>query len=1051
MSVPVWGKLKHVPLFLVVVCFGATSSEREWEAKFRAIPSADKQREYMRRLTAHPHHVGSPYGKEIAEWLLAQFKSWGFDARIETYDVLFPTPKETKLEMLEPRRFTAKLSEPALAIDPTSNQTSEQLPPYNAYSIDGDVTARLVYVNYGMPDDYEDLDRLGVSVKGAIVISRYGHGWRGVKPKIAAEHGAIGCIIYSDPADDGYAQGVVFPEGAWRPRDGVQRGSVMDTDYPGDPLTPGIASVPGAKRLTLTEARTITKIPVLPISYGDAQPLLAELQGRVAPARWRGSLPITYRTGPGPAKVHLKVVSEWGQKKLYDVIARLPGSDFPDEWVLRGNHHDAWVNGAEDPVAGLIGELEEARAFGELVKQGWRPKRTLVYCAWDGEEPGLLGSTEWVEAHADELLQHAVAYFNSDTNGRGFLRAEGSHVLEKFINSVAREIPDPEKNISAWQRHQDLAIANAHNADDRVLIRQRSDFRIGALGDGSDYTAFIHHLGIPAADIRYGGETKGGIYHSIYDDFYWYTHFGDPNFIYARALSQTMGTTVMRLADAELLPFDFVGMTDTVRKYAGDIEKLLKTQQDAIRENNGEIRDGVFRAISDPLDPLLPPPVREMPQHFNFAPLDNAIDNLAASAARFNKAVTATQTRGAKLDHATLVSINRLLMQSGPKLTDSAGLPGRPWFKNQIYAPGAYTGYQSKPLPGILEAMDRRDWKEAESQIPRVAQAVAREAAVVEEAAIALEEAGKKLGYQYFVIGNPENVVAQTKAGFALMGGGGGLDDAFRWMCDRAGNGDFVILGASGVGANTQYVHGLCPALDSVETLLITSREGANQKFVIDRIRNAEALFIEGGSQDAYIHYWQGTPVQDAINYLISKGVPVGGSSAGLAVLAQYNFSALRDTVQSKDALANPFHERVTVGKDFLHIPHLEGKITDSHFSRRDRMGRLIAFLARISNDGGTLGPYGIGVDEGTALLLSADGSATVIGKGSVYFLHAPGAPEQCKPGLPLTYRNLQVYRVPAGSGTFDVANWTGTGGTAYQLSAENGVVKSTQPGGQIY
>ncbi|MDQ2946937.1 MAG: M28 family peptidase, partial [Acidobacteriota bacterium] len=390
--------------------------EREWEAKFRAIPSADRQREYMRRLTAHPHHVGSPYGKEIAEWLLAQFKAWGFDAQIETYDVLFPTPKEIKLEMLEPRRYQAKLSEPALAQDPTSSQTSEQLPAYNAYSIDGDVTAPLVYVNYGMPDDYEELDRLGVSVKGAIVISRYGHGWRGVKPKIAAEHGAVGCIIYSDPADDGYAQGEVFPAGAWRPRDGIQRGSVMDTDYPGDPLTPGIASVPGAKRLALSEAKTITKIPVLPLSYGDAQPLLAELRGRVVPPRWRGSLPITYRTGPGPAKVHLKVTSDWGQKKLYNVIARLPGSEFPDEWVLRGNHHDAWVNGAEDPVSGLISELEEARAFGELVKQGWKPKRTLVYCAWDGEEPGLLGSTEWVEAHADELLAHAVAYFNSDTN-----------------------------------------------------------------------------------------------------------------------------------------------------------------------------------------------------------------------------------------------------------------------------------------------------------------------------------------------------------------------------------------------------------------------------------------------------------------------------------------------------------------------------------------------------------------------------------------------------------------------------------------------------------
>jgi N-acetylated-alpha-linked acidic dipeptidase len=716
-----------------------SQTEREWEAKFRASPSPEKQKEYMRRLTAHPHHVGSPYDKDNAEWILAKFKEWGLDAHIETFEVLFPTPKEIKLEMVEPRKFIAKLSEPPIPVDPTSSQTGEQLPAYNAYSADGEVTAPLVYVNYGMPDDYEELERYGVSVKGAVVIARYGHGWRGVKPKVAAERGAIGCIIYSDPLDDGYTDGDVFPQGPWRPPAGIQRGSVMDTQYPGDPLTPGVPATPHAKRLTLKEALTITKIPVVPISYADAEPLIAELRGRVAPRGWRGSLPITYHLGPGPAKVRLKMLSNWDQKTLYDVIARIPGSQFPDEWVLRGNHHDAWVNGAEDPVSGLIALLEEARSFGELVQQGWKPKRTIVYCAWDGEEPGLLGSTEWVEEHSEELLQHAVAYFNSDTNARGYFRAEGSHVLEKFINNVARDIIDPEKDITTWQRRKLYDIAHAQTPEQRDEIRRRPDLRIGALGDGSDYTAFIHHLGIASADIRFSGESSGGVYHSIYDDFYWYTHFGDPTFQYGRAESQMVGTAVMRLADADLLPFDFNGLADTVKMYLSNVQKVLKKQQDEIRERNREIEEGVFSASSDPQKPLLPPPVGEVPPHFNFAPLENAVDALAASADRFAKAVSKVQGNEIALPPSTIVRVNKLLIQSGPMLTDPAGLPNRPWFKNQIYAPGAYTGYEAKPLPGVLEAMDRKNWKEAESQIPREAEALERETTLIDEAVAALQ------------------------------------------------------------------------------------------------------------------------------------------------------------------------------------------------------------------------------------------------------------------------------------------------------------------------
>ncbi|HEY6428564.1 MAG TPA: M28 family peptidase, partial [Acidimicrobiales bacterium] len=557
------------------------------------IPAPDNLREYNRRLSARPHNVGSPYDKDNAEWILSKFKEWGWDAHIETFKVLFPTPKERAVELVAPSRFVAKLEEPTVPEDPTSNQHDEQLPTYNAYSIDGDVTAPLVYVNHGVPADYEDLDRLGVSVKGAIVIARYGGSWRGIKPKVAAEHGAVGCLIYSDPRDDGYFQGDAFPQGAWRPLEGVQRGSVMDIPtYSGDPLTPGVGATEDAKRLPLDQVKVFTKVPTLPISYGDAQPLLATLGGSMAPEAWRGALGMTYHVGPGPAQVHLKVKSNWDLKPIYDVIARIPGSTEPDEWIIRGNHHDAWVNGSEDPISGQSPLLEEARALGEIVKQGWHPRRTIIYAAWDGEEPGLLGSTEWAETHAEELDRHAAVYINSDSNGRGYLEAGGSHTLEKFVNGVARDVEDPETHLTAWKRNQLAAIRHATSPEDREQARQRADLRIEALGSGSDYTPFLQHLGIASLNLGYGGESGGGIYHSIYDDFYWYTHFGDPSFAYGRVLSQTVGTAVMRLADAELLPYDFSDFTETIRRYDGDLEKLLSTERDEIRERNKEIDEG---------------------------------------------------------------------------------------------------------------------------------------------------------------------------------------------------------------------------------------------------------------------------------------------------------------------------------------------------------------------------------------------------------------------------------------------------------------------------
>jgi N-acetylated-alpha-linked acidic dipeptidase len=720
----------------------AAKAEREWEAKFRAIPSPDSLRAYLRRLSARPHHVGSPYDKDNAEWILAKFKSFGLDAQIETFDVLFPTPKERAVELVAPTRFVAKLQEPAVPGDPTSAQQAEQLPTYNAYSIDGDVTAPLVYVNFGVPADYERLERLGVSVKGAIVIARYFGSWRGIKPKVAAEHGAVGCLIYSDPREDGYTQGDVYPQGPWRPRDGVQRGSVMDMPlYPGDPLTPGVGATKSAKRLAVSEAPTITKIPVLPISYGDAQPLLAALGGRVAPLDWRGGLGITYHIGPGPAKVHLRIKSDWSLKPLYDVIARIPGATAPDEWVIRGNHHDAWVNGAEDPLSGQVPLLEEARAYGQLLKQGWRPRRTIIYAAWDGEEPALLGSTEWVETHADELATKAVAYLNSDTNDRGYLFMHGSHVLENFINDVARDIEDPETKLSVWKRSQQRAIADARTAEERQELRQRADLRIEALGSGSDYTPFLQHVGVASLNLGYGGETGGGIYHSIYDDFKWYTTYADTSFVYGRALAQTVGTAVMRLADADVLPYQFTGLAETVGRYAKEVAKLLKDTQDTIRERNRELDDGLFAATTDPREPLAPPARQELPPFLNFAPLDNAVDLLTRAADRYERAFGRAQANGgAALARPEARAVNATLIQSERALTSAAGLPRRPWYRHAVYAPGFYTGYGVKTLPGVREAIEQKNWPEAEQQITVVAKALQAAADVVNRAAEQMEK-----------------------------------------------------------------------------------------------------------------------------------------------------------------------------------------------------------------------------------------------------------------------------------------------------------------------
>ena len=690
-----------------------SAKQRDLETKFDSYLRAENLRERMRILSARPHHVGSPYDKQNAEFIAAQFKSWGFETNIEQFDVLFPTPKTRLLEMTAPKKFTAKLEEPILKEDATSNQRKEQLPTYNAYSADGDVSGDLVFVNYGVPDDYEELTRRGIDVKGKIVIAKYGGSWRGIKPKVAAEHGAIGCLIYSDPRNDGYFQGDVYPKGAWRGESGAQRGSVADMPvFPGDPLTPNIGATKDAKRLDRKDAPTIMKIPVLPISYADALPLLSNLSGAVAPEDWRGALPITYHLGgTNSIKVHLKLAFNWDIKPIYNVIAKIPGSERPDEWIMRGNHHDAWVNGADDPISGLVAEMEEARAIGELMKTGWRPKRTIVYAAWDGEEPGLLGSTEWVETHADELKSKLAVYINTDSNGRGFLGVGGSHTLEKFINEVARDVSDPQLKMSVWERLRAAQIVNGPPSAKKEAM-SRVDLRISALGSGSDYTPFLQHLGIASLNVGFGGEDSGGSYHSIYDSFDHYIKFGDFDFAYGIALAKICGHSVLRLADADTLPFEFTNFADTIDQYANEIMKMTDSMREETAMMNQLISSGMLKAVQNPKETFIVPQPKEDVPYLDFAPLQNSLTKLQKSAKNFQ-----TASKRENLSPEKQKSLDEILMRAEQFLTSDRGLPRRDWFKHQIYAPGFYTGYGVKTLPGIREAIEQRNWEEASEQI----------------------------------------------------------------------------------------------------------------------------------------------------------------------------------------------------------------------------------------------------------------------------------------------------------------------------------------------
>ncbi|HEY2684606.1 MAG TPA: transferrin receptor-like dimerization domain-containing protein [Steroidobacteraceae bacterium] len=704
---------------------GAVAGELELEQRFDADLSAAELSGWMQQMASEPNHVSSPHDKANAEWQLQKFKEWGWDAAIESFSVLYPTPKEELVELVAPTHFKAKLFEPPVEGDPATVHNKDGLPPYNEYGADGDVTGELVYVNYGMPDDYKELERQGVSVKGKIALTRYGAGWRGLKPKLAYEHGAVGCLIYSDPRDDGYGQGDVYPKGGFRPKDAVQRGSVEDmTLYSGDPLTPGVGATQNAKRLAIKDAKVVLKIPVLPISYADAEPLLAALGGRVAPPGWRGDLPLAYHIGPGPAKVHMKVQSEWSMKTIYDVIAKIKGSEEPDRWVIRGNHHDGWVYGAADPLSGQVALMAEAKAIGKLVKEGFKPRRTLVYASWDAEEPGLIGSTEWAETHAAELKTKAVLYVNSDVNVRGFLHGEGSHALQRFTSEAARDVKDPETNTSVLGRALIHKRVSAYESGADAPRAANGDLVLAALGSGSDYTPFLQHLGVSALDLGFGGESDYGVYHSAYDSFEHYRRFDDPKFEYGVALAKVAGRLMLRTSQAELIPAQESDFASSMAGFNEELHKLADSERVKARELDKLFDEDAFQIATDPTRPRSPPPHESDVPYLNFSSLDNAVAKLEQSAKSFDKEYARLLSSTEARDNAERDRVNTALTTIEQTLTDPHGLPGREWYQHMIYAPGAHTGYGVKTMPGIREAVEERRWDEANQYIGVVSRAL---------------------------------------------------------------------------------------------------------------------------------------------------------------------------------------------------------------------------------------------------------------------------------------------------------------------------------------
>ena len=661
-------------------------AQRRWEERFRAVPAPNSAREHLRTLTREPHIAGTKEDYDTAIYVRDQLRSYGIAAELKEYEVWLNYPNSPSIvELIASRRQRLNIQEPVVPGDPTSSHP-KITPLFNGYSATGDVTAPVVYANYGLPNDYDDLKKAGVDVKGKIAIVRYGNSFRGVKAKVAEDHGAVGCIIYSDPADDGYMQGDIYPKGPWRPGESGQRGSVQFLfDYPGDPLTPGRPAIPGVPRLKPEEATDLTRIPVQPISYDAARAILSVLKGPVRPRGFQGGLPFAYHVGgTNDVQLRLKTDMDYKIRKIWNVIGRIDGNEEKDRWVILGNHRDAWVFGAVDPNSGTSAMLEVGRGFGELLKQGWKPRRTIIFGSWDAEEYGLIGSTEWAEELAAELKEKAVAYLNLDVAVSGpHFGASSVPSLWKVMRASTVDVKDPKTGKSVYQQWQD------HAREGRSESEPNIEARIGALGSGSDYTPFLQHLGIASTDMGFGGDY--GVYHSAYDSFHWMDQFGDPGFVYHVTAAQVWGTLAMRMVEADGLPFDYSDYAKQIREYFTEAVGLAGR--------------------------------RSLGTAFDQRSMNVALDGFAKEAERVNKL---RQDAVRDSDRAALARINDALIQTERQLVDSRGLRGRAWYKHQIYAPGFYTGYAAQPLTDFRQALDDRNGPIAKESLERIVEAIKR-------------------------------------------------------------------------------------------------------------------------------------------------------------------------------------------------------------------------------------------------------------------------------------------------------------------------------------
>jgi N-acetylated-alpha-linked acidic dipeptidase len=663
------------------------AAQRRREEQFRAVPAPNSAREHLRILTLEPHIAGTKEDYATAVYVRDQLRSYGLTADLKEYDVWLNYPKTPGIvELITGRRQRLSVHEPVVPADPSSSHP-KITPLFNGYSASGDVTAPVVYANYGLPDDYDDLKKIGVDVKGKIVLVRYGNSFRGVKAKVAEDRGAIGCIIYSDPADDGYVQGDVYPKGPWRPGAAGQRGSVQYLfEYPGDPLTPGRPAIPGVPRLKPEEATDLTRIPAQPIAYDAAKVILAQLKGPVRPRGFQGGLPFAYHIGgTNDVQVRLKTDMDYKIRTIWNVVARIDGNEEKDSWVILGNHRDAWVFGAVDPNSGTSAMLEVGRGLGQLLKDGWKPRRTIIFCSWDAEEYGLVGSTEWAEEFATELKEKAVAYLNLDAAVSGVnFGASSVPSLWKLMRAATRDVKDPKTGKSVYQQWQDRAREDLPEGEQRT-----GEARIGSLGSGSDYTPFLQHLGIASTDMGFGGDY--GVYHSAYDSFYWMDHFGDPGFRYHVAAAQLWGTLTLRLADADGLSFDYTDYATQIREFFREAMTLARR--------------------------------RNLAGSFDEKSMTEAIEDFAKEAERVEKN---RQEAIRDSDRSKLARINKVLVQAERQFIDPKGLRGRAWYKHQIYAPGFYTGYAAQPLTDFRQALDDRNGANAKESLEKIVEAIKR-------------------------------------------------------------------------------------------------------------------------------------------------------------------------------------------------------------------------------------------------------------------------------------------------------------------------------------